>query len=916
MPGLAARPNLRYVVPVLATAGVAASRLLLPPELSNYAPLLWMTPAVIVSAWYGGLAPGLLATALSAMADNLFLRTFLPEIVGGTAGLLGLIVFITVGVLISLLCEALHAARRRAESIAWDAVARQEQLERALSERATTAEALRLSEERRRIVNRATNDAIWDWDLTTNALAWSEGAAGLFGYAGSQIAPTALWWNDRIHADDRTRVVEGRARAVDQGGTAWRDEYRFLRADGTHAYVLDRGQVIRNAAGKAVRMVGVMIDLTERRRSEELIRASADRFRQLADAMPQMVWIALPDGDNVYLNHRWQEYTGLTFEQASGWGWQSAVHTDDFARVEAGWRSALASGEPYEGEYRIRRADGAYRWHLVRAVPARGADGTVAEWFGTSTDIDDRIEAAEQLRRREDQYRTVVRASPLPVLVWDAGFRIVEWNPAAEQLFGWPAAEVIGLPGPPPIVPPEMVPLVRDMIERLATGPDPVFFQGPAMTRDGRTIMCDWHNAAVRDPNGRFRFGIGIAQDVTDRKRAEEQRLKLEAQIQQAQKLESLGVLAGGIAHDFNNLLMGMLGYASLALAELPAESPAADSVRQIETASIRAADLTRQMLAYSGKGRFIVQPLDMNRLVDEMLALLRVTISKKAALSTHFAENLPSVEGDATQIRQVVMNLITNASEALGDKAGTVRVTTGVQEIDANYLADTFLDDRLPEGRYVFLEVTDTGVGMSEETRKRLFDPFFTTKFTGRGLGLAAVLGIVRGHKGAIKVYSEPGKGTSMKVLFPAGRAAPIRDGVPPRVTDDWRGAGTVLVADDEPTVRSLAKRVLTRAGFSVLLAADGREAVEVFRANADAVTAVLLDMTMPQLGGEEVFRELRRQRPDVRVILSSGYNEQDATNHFVGKGLAGFLQKPYRPVDLLDKLREALDSGVSAHG
>jgi len=265
-------------------------------------------------------------------------------------------------------------------------------------------------------------------------------------------------------------------------------------------------------------------------------------------------------------------------------------------------------------------------------------------------------------------------------------------------------------------------------------------------------------------------------------------------------------------------------------------------------------------------------------------------------------------VEADVTQLRQIILNLVVNASEALGGGSGTITVATGSMHCDQQYLTSVYLDQNLTEGRYAFLEVTDTGCGMDEDTRKRIFDPFFTTKFAGRGLGLAATLGIVRGHRGAIKVYSEPGAGTTVKVLLPASNRLPVEKDRPPE-HQRWQGSGLVLLIDDEATVRTVGSKMLARLGFGVLLAEDGEIGVQKFREHADEIAAVILDMTMPKLGGEEAFRELRRVRPNVRVILTSGYNEQEATNRFAGKGLAGFLQKPFQLATMRDRLRAALE-------
>jgi len=400
-----------------------------------------------------------------------------------------------------------------------------------------------------------------------------------------------------------------------------------------------------------------------------------------------------------------------------------------------------------------------------------------------------------------------------------------------------------------------------------------------------------WSSAEV----DALRMAASTLSAAIRREHFEEERRQLEAQVQQAQKLESLGVLAGGIAHDFNNLLTGVLGNAQLALYDLASSSPARESVEDIEQAARRAADLCRQMLAYSGKGKFVVQPIDLTETVREMGQLLEVSISKKAALRHNLAEGLPAITADATQIRQIVLNLITNASEALGEEGGVVSVATGVMDCDRAYLGCTYLDDDLPEGRYAYLEVADTGCGMDDGTLEKIFEPFFTTKFTGRGLGLAAVLGIVRGHQGAINVYSEPGQGTAFRVLFPALDEPAASESQNDQDPKDIRGTGTVLLVDDEERVRRVGRRILERMGFTVLTARDGREAISVFQEHADEIACVLLDLTMPNMDGVEAFQQLRRIREDVRVVLASGYNEQDATQHFTGQGLAGFIQKPF---------------------
>ncbi|MDD2367262.1 MAG: response regulator [Desulfuromonadaceae bacterium] len=397
-----------------------------------------------------------------------------------------------------------------------------------------------------------------------------------------------------------------------------------------------------------------------------------------------------------------------------------------------------------------------------------------------------------------------------------------------------------------------------------------------------------------RDESGRIVMLQGILHDITDRKHDEEQRLKLEQQLLHTQKLESLGVLAGGIAHDFNNILTSIVGNADLALMRVNAESPAVDNLHRIERAAERAADLAQQMLAYSGKGLFVIKNLDLNRLLEEMLHMLQVSISKKAVLRLNLTPDLPLVEADATQIRQIIMNLVINASEAIGDKSGVIAITTGCMDCDRNYLKNVWLDENIKEGLYVYLEIADTGCGMDRDTQAKIFDPFFTTKFTGRGLGMAAVLGIARSHKGAIKVYSEPGKGSTFKLLLPAsGKPAEIFN--EEQLEVEWKGSGKVLLVDDEETVRGIGKEMLLELGFQVITSNDGREAVQVFKLNPDIVF-VIMDLTMPHMDGEQCFRELKKLNPDVKVIISSGFSEHEVAQMFLGKGLAGFVPKPYK--------------------
>ncbi len=395
---------------------------------------------------------------------------------------------------------------------------------------------------------------------------------------------------------------------------------------------------------------------------------------------------------------------------------------------------------------------------------------------------------------------------------------------------------------------------------------------------------------------------LGVSIDITERRAAEET-------LRRAAKEESLSVLAGGVAHDFNNLLAAILGHAALALKQLPERSPARRHVEKAASTVERAADLTRQMLAYSGHGHFVVRPTDLNALIHENLPLLEVALPKSVRLEARLELELPAVDADVGQLQQVLMNLVINAAEAIGERSGTVRVATGVREVAET---DDFLwrasGQSLAPGRYVSLEVADDGLGMDSATVDRIFEPFFTTKFTGRGLGLAAVLGVVRGHHGALSVDSAPGRGTVFRLLFaPSEHGAAAESAAAP--ARGRRGA-TVLLIDDEPVVRQMVGEVLAHEGFSVLEAADGASGVALFRENRERVELVLLDLSMPGLSGEETFERLREIDPAVRVVLSSGYDQHEATGRFKGRGPAGFIQKPYRPQQLMAEIERCLAS------
>ncbi len=578
--------------------------------------------------------------------------------------------------------------------------------------------------------------------------------------------------------------------------------------------------------------------------------------------------------------------------------------------LTCGLQHVLDTGAAITLHHRPDESGAQYTEIDVLYCPVRDDQGEITHVMAAARDVAGLHPEDAQLRESEAHLRSIFRAAPTGIgVVVDRVLQQV--NDRMCEMMGYERDELVGQNSRILYPSDEEFEYVGrekyEQIRRSGTGT----VETHLVRKDGQ-VLDVLLSSTPFDPDDHSKGVTFTALDITDRKRAEKERLALETKILQAQKLESLGVLAGGIAHDFNNLLVGILGNAGLADSSLAPESPAREFLEDIELAATRAADLAKQMLAYSGRGKFAVQPLRLPALIEEMAHLLETSISKKVRLRLDFAPDVPFIEADPTQIRQIVMNLIVNASDAIGDRVGTIAVRTGRMECDRTYLDESSLAAELPEGSYAYFEVTDDGCGMDAETRQRIFDPFFTTKFTGRGLGLAAVLGIVRGHRGAIRVYSEPGRGTTFKVLLPA--AEDWEEELAPRPVSGHESglAGRcVLLVDDEEIVRKVARKMLERLGMEVVVARDGNEAVQRFAEDPERFDLVLLDLTMPNLDGEETFRELRRLRSDLRVVLTSGYSEPDLASRFAGKGLAGFVQKPFRSQDVRQALVKAFSSG-----
>ena len=530
-----------------------------------------------------------------------------------------------------------------------------------------------------------------------------------------------------------------------------------------------------------------------------------------------------------------------------------------------------------------------------------------------------RIAASEAaLAESERKYRSVVESIQDVFLRVDSDGNLVMLSPSAAGVLGYGSTqELLGRSASLLWMRPSEWDEMTAEIRKSGEVRDWEFL---ARRKDETSVVMSATFHQIRSEKNQSGGFEGICRDITERKRTAEDKLQMQRRLLHAQKLESLGVLAGGIAHDFNNLLMVIMGNLEMAQEALPPEATNARlAIEQAEQGARRASDITRQMLAYSGKGQFVIKNLNLSLLVEENARMLRAAISKTITLSLQLDPKLPLIRADEGQIQQVIMNLMTNAAESIEEGPGQVFLMTGVQECDEEYLRQSRLEKPPAAGKYVFLEVSDNGCGMDENTRQRLFEPFFTTKFAGRGLGMSAVLGIVQGHQGAILVNSEVGKGTSIRVLFPIPAIdpeAPVEPEKPEEVQfrkwDTATQTGTVLVVDDEELILKVSKAMLEELGFRVRTASDGEEAVQLFTREKDQIDCVILDLTMPRMDGIATLKELRRVQPDVKIILSSGYNEQDVSGRMEDKIYAGFIQKPYKLQGLQNELERVLAKPV----
>ncbi|HQR07922.1 MAG TPA: PAS domain S-box protein [Gemmatales bacterium] len=764
---------------------------------------------------------------------------------------------------------------------------------------------LRESEAKLRVVLDSGRMGMWVWDMQTGQVSWNEREYELLDLSSDNDSSTVEHFFQVVHPDDRQQVEHAVQKAV-QEDRDFSSEFRVIRPNGTIRWLKGAGRTIRDPkTGAPIQMLGVNYDITPSKEAIVSAQEAHEFNRQIIANVQEGIIVY----DRALKFRMWNPYmdvlSGVPESEVIGKGLLEAFPLLKDMGVEEclerALKGELVTGKDLYYESPVTKLKG---WTTSQYGPWRDAQGRIIGVIATVRDITNR-KLAEQ-RLFDNQQRIELILQQLPSVLWttDMDLRFTSSSGSGLKEIGQEPNAVAGISL-------QEFFQTSDM-DHPSLAAHRQALQGQSSTYDQEFAdRCfHVHLEPLRKQDGAIIGCIGVALDVTERKRQEIERQALEQRVQHAQKLESLEVLAGGIAHDFNNLLTGMLGYANLAQLEVPAESQAAAMIREIEKAAQRAAELSRQMLAYSGKGKFVIEAIRLDQLVVEMAGLLKTIVSPKAQL--HIVAEFVTIEGDATQIRQVVMNLITNAADAIQGE-GYIAIRTGVRRVTVQEFEQAFLQNTLPDGEYAYLEVQDNGQGMSPEIVRKIFDPFFTTKFTGRGLGLASVLGIVRGHRGSIFVESRPGSGTTFRVVLPcSSRPSPPLEETEKVILKPT--SGKILVIEDDQGVLQFVKYVLEAAGFHVLATTDSRQALELVRQHGLSLRAALIDLTMPHINGIELSKILRQELKQLPLLLMSGYSEEEVTPRLSGLRVNGFLHKPFRAQELTTQLTRILSTQATS--
>jgi PAS domain S-box-containing protein len=770
------------------------------------------------------------------------------------------------------------------------------QLQDELRRRAEELQNALLRESEERFRNVADTAPVMIWAAGTDRLASFFNKPWLEFRGRTWEQEQGKGWLEGIHPEDRHRCSAIYSSAF-ESRRPFQKECRLRRADGEYRWFLDNGIPVYRA-GEFAGFIGSCVDITEQKRIEERLRASEARLTEAQHLAKIGSWERHMEADRICWSGEMLRILGLPDGSLSSFSeFLNCIHPNDRETVLEADRKIHLSNAPVDVEYRLIRPDGEVRFAHSIAEAIRNDQGALVRVVGATQDVTERVRAEQLLRESEERLKSAERLAHVGHWHRDLNSGQATWSEECSRIFGLPRGyapsqeEFFQLIAPPD----------RELVERVANhcleekGRNSIEYRIVRPDGEVRTVMSV--SEVLLDEDGQPGSVFGAFQDITEVKRAQ-------AEAAARQKLESVGTLASGIAHDFNNLLGGVLAQAELALSQLAAGVNPEEELLAIRDVAIRGSEIVRELMIYAGKETAALGPVDVSRIVREMLELLKVSVSKHAVLETDLGKDLPAVHANAAQLRQIVMNLVTNASDAIGDRDGVIRVSTRCVRVGQRTAAG------LAGGDCLELEVSDTGRGIPPEMQAKVFDPFFTTKSAGHGLGLAIVDGIVRGLGGEIHLTSEPGKGTAFQISLPCAEAkAGARTNATSAIEERaWYRDATVLIVEDEDPLRQAVTKLLRQSGFEVLEAADGTAALALVRANRDKIDAILLDVTIPGASSAEVLAEAAKAQPAIRVILTSAYSQETLAAPMRTFEVAGFIRKPFQLSDLVEKLRSAV--------
>ena len=688
-----------------------------------------------------------------------------------------------------------------------------------------------------------------------------------------------------------------------RGGGVQVYESRIRDAQGNLRDVVFHKALFAGEDGAVRGLIGVILDVTEHKRAEEDLARSQSFLRTLVDSIPDLIWLKDPQGIYLSCNPSFERFFGAREAQILGRTDEDFLGPELAAFFRDHDRKAMEAGCPQKNEEWLTFAEGGYEglFETVK-TPMVDREGRLVGVLGISRDISERKRSEEALRESEARFRSYVENAPYGVFIADEQGRYLQVNQEACAMTGYGREELLDLSIPDLLAPEFRLKGLEVFEELLRTGQ--AYAELGYVTKEGQRRW--WSVAGVKLSDTRF---LAYARDITDRRRAEAEREKLQGQLLQSQKMESVGRLAGGVAHDYNNMLGVILGHAEMALAQTDPDHPLYGPLQEIQKAALRSADLTRQLLTFARKQAVVPRVLDLNGTVEGMLGILRRLLGEDIRLDWLPGENLWPLRMDPTQVDQVLANLCVNARDAIEGVGRIVLETSNVQ-LRRDYGPEGVAEP----GDYVLLSVSDDGCGMDPQTREHIFEPFFTTKPSGQGtgLGLATVYGVVTQNRGLVQVYSEPGQGTTFRIYLPRHQGeVPAADRSQPREEDRLRRGGeTLVLVEDEPAILRMGKAMLERLGYRVLAAASPREALDRVREESGPVHLLLTDVVMPGMNGRDLLREVRALVPEVRVLFMSGYTANVVSRRGVLEEGEPFLQKPFSMVELAAKVREVLDA------